>query len=319
MITSRRNQKLKDMKRIRRCKGAPGEALLEGPHLISAALAAGLPVNSVVATPAFWDSEDAAALRRALPHPPELAAPEVLEELADADSPRGIVARTLLRLYRCPAPDVAPEATEAPNAWPAGRALARGPGNDVASSLERSDRLAASGAGLWPALPAQRGGVYVYLDRVQDPGNLGAIARVAEATGVAALVLSPDCAHPEHPRSLRASAGSLLRIAVAPSVELPALTRHLATLSPRVAVLEPRDGTELHRATADLEGTLILVLGSEGSGARPDIFDAADVRLTIPMESPVESLNVAVAAAVVLYERRRSSPITRPGPCAGRR
>lgn len=254
------------MKRIRRCKGEPGEALLEGPHLIQAALDAGLPVDTIMATPAFWDGPEAAALRRTLPHPPRLTAPEVLEELADADSPRGIVARTRLALYAC----------------------ATGIGSD--SPLP---------------LPATDGGAYVYLDRVQDPGNVGAIARVAEATGATALVLGPDCAHAEHPRSLRASAGSLLRLPVAPDTELSELTRYLGRLAPRVVALAPRGGSGLHAAAADLAGTLILILGSEGAGARPEILDAADLRLTIPMEPPVESLNVAVAAAVVLYERLR--------------
>lgn len=254
------------MKRIRRCKGEPGEALLEGPHLIEAALDAGLPVDSLMATPAFWDGPEAATLRRTLPHPPRLTDPEVLEELADADSPRGIVARTRLRLYAC-TPGDAPDSP--------------------------------------PPLPARDRGAYIYLDRVQDPGNLGAIARVAEATGATALVLGPDCAHAEHPRSLRASAGSLLRLPVAPNVDVPELTRYLHRFAPRVVALAPRGGSDLHAAAADLAGTLILVLGSEGAGTRREILDAADLRLTIPMEPPVESLNVAVAAAVVLYERLR--------------
>lgn len=153
------------------------------------------------------------------------------------------------------------------------------------------------------SLPVRAGRPYLYLDGLQDPGNLGALARVAEAAGAAALALSPGCAHPNHPRALRASAGSLLRLPVAVEAEPGDLDRHLASARPLWAALVPREGESLYQAS--LEGTLVLALGAEGPGLSPGILDRARLRLTIPMEPPVESLNVTVAAALVLFEARR--------------
>ncbi|HEY2739272.1 MAG TPA: TrmH family RNA methyltransferase, partial [Thermoanaerobaculia bacterium] len=135
-----------------------------------------------------------------------------------------------------------------------------------------------------------------------------ALARVAEAAGAAGLALSAGTAHPNHPRALRASAGSLLRLPVAVNADPDALSRHLAALQPRWAALVPRDGVDLYHAP--LDGTLILAVGAEGPGLSAALTARAALRLTIPMEPPVESLNATVAAALVLFEarRRRSKP-----------
>jgi RNA methyltransferase, TrmH family len=253
MISSRQNQRLKDIRRLRRSKG--DHALLEGTHLVAEALAGGLPLETVLVTPDFLASPEGAALVRRLPLPPLEVAPELLDGLTDADSPRGLLA--VARLPR--------------------------------SGLD--------------ALPVRPGALYLYLDGLQDPGNVGALARVAEAAGAAGLALSPGTAHPNHPRALRASAGSLLRLPVAVNADPDALGRHLAPVHPRWAALVPRDGLDLY--TAPLDGTLILAVGAEGPGLSSTLTARADLRLTIPIEPPVESLNATVAAALVLFEARR--------------
>lgn len=256
MITSRQNQRLKDIRRLRRSKGDREErALLEGPHLVAEALAAGLRLEEVLATPDFLATPEGQRLVRALPAAPLEVAPDLFEDLTDADSPRGILA-------------VAP--------------------------------LPRSGAA---RLPVHEGGLYLYLDGLQDPGNLGALARVAEAAGAAGLVLSPGSAHPNHPRALRASAGSLLRLPVAVGATADDLQDRLAPVEPRWAALDPRDGLGLW--SAPLGGTLIFAIGAEGPGLSPSLLARADLRLTIPIEPPVESLNATVAAALVLFEARR--------------
>lgn len=265
MITSRQNSKLKTMRRLLRCKGAG--ALLEGPHLVSEALAAGIALDPVLVTPQFAASAEGRELLARLPHPAEPVEPELLEALADADSPRGIVAAAGLRHAR----------------------------------LEE--------------LPVTRDGVYLYVDRLQDPGNLGALARTAEAAGCAGLALSPGTVDPYHPRAMRASAGSLLRLPAAVGIEPDALShhlsRHLAPLSPTWLALEAHGGEDLY--TAPLDGTLILALGAEGPGLSPDVAARAGRRLTIPLAPPVESLNATVAAALVLFEIRRRRPGTPAG------
>ncbi len=157
-------------------------------------------------------------------------------------------------------------------------------------------------------LPLRPDGLYVFLEKVQDPGNLGAIARVAEAVGCAGLALSKGSVHPNHPRALRASAGSLLRLPVAVSTSPADLSQHLTELSPKWLALAPRGGTSLYDNR--WQGALVLALGSEGSGFSPTLLASASdgpqwQGVTIPLEAPVESLNVAVAAAVTLFEIRR--------------
>jgi len=150
---------------------------------------------------------------------------------------------------------------------------------------------------------AQRGKLVVALDGVQDPGNVGAIARVAEAAGVCGLACGPGTADPNHPRALRASAGSLLRLPAAVEVAPEELRDHLRSLAPRWIALVAHGGGELY--DEPLAGALVLALGAEGAGLSPAAERLADLRVRIPTEPPVESLNVATAAAVVLFELRR--------------
>ncbi|HYL06682.1 MAG TPA: RNA methyltransferase [Thermoanaerobaculia bacterium] len=285
---SRQNRTLKDMRRLRRSKGAL--ALLEGPHLVAAAQAAGLPIETVLATPEFLASPAGGALAAGLPCPPLTVEARLLDELADADSPRGLLA------------------------------VAQLPRGGV------------------EALPARAGGIYLYVEGLQDPGNLGALARVAEAAGAAGMALSPGTVHPNHPRALRASAGSLLRLPVAVGVEPDLLDRRLSmaiapaavasgappaaaasgtpAAAPCWVVLVPRGGADLYDEPprAGLGETLILALGSEGPGVSPALLARAELRLTIPVAPPVESLNATVAAALTLFELRRRRSGSAPSP-----
>ncbi len=150
------------------------------------------------------------------------------------------------------------------------------------------------------SLPAPHTGLWIYADALQDPGNLGALARVAEAVGVDGLALSPGTVHPNHPRALRASAGSLLRLPVARNVEASALDDHLSPAHPRWACLATRGGTDLY--SADLRPPLILAVGAEGPGLDAGLLERAELKISIPLAPPVESLNATVAVAVALFE-----------------
>lgn len=156
-------------------------------------------------------------------------------------------------------------------------------------------------------VPRRASGLYVFVDGLQDPGNLGALARSAEASGAAGMALGPGSVHPNHPRALRASAGSFLRLPVAVGVSAQALDDHLAAARPRWAALAVRGGEPLWEA--DLSGTLVLAVGAEGSGLSDALARRADLGLTIPMAGAVESLNATVAASLVLFEVRRRSPL----------
>lgn len=143
-------------------------------------------------------------------------------------------------------------------------------------------------------------GPLVVLDGVQDPGNLGTIARAAEGAGACGLLLTSGCADPGGPKVLRASAGSLLRLPAARVDDpLPALRRSgRAVCATAGSGGTPYDRVELTRPFA-------LLLGQEGGGVAPRLARAADCVLTIPMAGRLESLNVAATAAVVLFEAAR--------------
>jgi TrmH family RNA methyltransferase len=153
------------------------------------------------------------------------------------------------------------------------------------------------------ALPRRRDGVYVFAERLQDPGNLGALARAAEAAGAVALALGAGSAHPNHPRALRGSAGSLLRFPTAVDAEPAALLEHLREIAPRTVALDPHAGGDLF--AAELTGALVLCVGTEGAGLSRQLLASADVRVRIPLAAPVESLNATIAAAVTLFEIHR--------------
>jgi len=147
------------------------------------------------------------------------------------------------------------------------------------------------------------GDLVVLAAEVQDPGNLGAIARVAEATGVSTLVVTEGTAHPYHPRALRGSMGSLLRLPVVDGGHPESAAAHLKANGFALAACVPHGGVDLREAP--WTGRLAIALGREGSGLSEKLLKVSDLRLSVPMKGQVESLNVAVVAALVLYEAAR--------------
>lgn len=258
VIVSRDNRYLKDLRRLRRTR-SDERALLEGPHLVIAACEAGIELEYSLATPQFLASAAATPVLAALPRAPRPVTADLLDELADADTPRGLVA-------------VARPATA------------------------RIDDL-----------PTPLSGPLVFAEGLQDPGNLGAVARATEAAGGCGLALAPGTVHPFHPRALRGSAGSLLRLPVVRTVELDALRRHYPAPATRLVALSPRGGDDLYETDFGDGDGVILLVGAEGAGLSSAARKAADLHVTIPMAPAVESLNTTVAAAVTLFEiaRRR--------------
>jgi TrmH family RNA methyltransferase len=153
------------------------------------------------------------------------------------------------------------------------------------------------------ALLGARAPLLVVLHEVQDPGNVGATVRAAEAFGATGVIATTGSADPFGWKSLRASMGSALRVRIAAAVPAIDLAAALAARQLPVLAAVPRDGTPL--PAADLSGPLAILLGGEGAGLPADLAARADVRVSIPMRPPVESLNVAVAASLILYEAAR--------------
>lgn len=138
---------------------------------------------------------------------------------------------------------------------------------------------------------------------VQDPGNLGAIVRVAEAAGATGLVTAGSSADPFGWKALRGSMGSALRFPIDTASSALAAFDDARRRGCHVVATTPHGGRSLFEA--DYTGPTAIVVGGEGHGLDPAILASADERVMVPMESPVESLNTAVTAALLLYEARR--------------
>ncbi len=182
-----------------------------------------------------------------------------------------------------------------------GVALAVGP----LPELSLAELIGFSGApGLDPS--AAHGRRIVVLDGVEDPQNVGAIARVAESAGCAGMVLTDRRAPGLTAAVSRASAGAIEWLPVA---RVTNLVRALEQLKEqRFWVLAAAfEGSESLYSLSNrvLTGDLVVVLGAEGKGIRPGVLEQADHRIRIPMRGEVASLNVATAGAVILYDLLR--------------
>jgi TrmH family RNA methyltransferase len=146
---------------------------------------------------------------------------------------------------------------------------------------------------------------------VQDPGNLGALIRAAEAGGVTGVVVSGVSAQPFSWKALRGSMGSSIRLPVARASDLWMIVDCIQAAGTRTVASVARGG----RAPDDIDwtGSVALLLGGEGPGLSDDVVARCDDRVTIPMAPHVESLNVAVAGGVLIYAARRQRPSTMLG------
>jgi TrmH family RNA methyltransferase len=148
-------------------------------------------------------------------------------------------------------------------------------------------------ANRWPAIG---------LVDVQDPGNVGAAIRSADALGGAPVLALGRTAHPGGWKAMRGAMGSSFRVPVSrgPAGEALLLARSRRI---RIAATVPSGGTPL--TVVDWTTPTLVLLGHEGVGLPPNLVEAADLRLTVPLRARVNSLNVAATAAVILYEAAR--------------
>jgi RNA methyltransferase, TrmH family len=150
-------------------------------------------------------------------------------------------------------------------------------------------------------------GPLLVCDALQDPGNLGTMLRTAEAMGAGGAVLTGSTVDPLNPKVVRSAMGSLFRLPLVREEEPEQAAAALADRGYALLVAEAGGGSlpwEL-----DLTGRVAIAVGSEAHGPSPGLRSAAAATVRIPMPGPVESLNAAVAAAVLLYEavRQRKS------------
>lgn len=179
-----------------------------------------------------------------------------------------------------------------------------------------ADRDGPSGLAAIVAMPSLRSlgelrvmpdSLLVALHAAGNPGNLGTIIRTASAVGAAAVILIGSSADPYDPAAVKASMGALFAVPVVAVASDAEFLDWVHRSGARVAATSARASASYW--DADLSLPLAVLLGSEGSGLPSDLLDAADVRVAIPMTGTAESLNLAVAAGVLLYEVRRRATI----------
>lgn len=143
---------------------------------------------------------------------------------------------------------------------------------------------------------------YLLIDAVQDPGNLGTMIRTADAAGIDAVVLGEGCADPYNPKVIRSTQGSLFHIPVlkADLGDFISLIKHsgIPVFGTSLENAEPYDKTSGHKKFA-------LLVGNEGKGVHQDLLQMTDKNLYIPIYGRSESLNVAVAAGILLYHLKK--------------
>ena len=242
-LTSRDNPKVKRWTKLVRdakLRKKEGRLLIEGPHLVEAALRAGLQPHALLVSERGQRDPEIVGLTAGAS--PVTLADRVFASIVDAETPPGIAAEV--------------------------------------------------------DFPKKQGsGTTVFLEAIQDPGNVGAIIRSAAALGVACVVLDRACADAWSPKTLRAGMGAHFALQVK---TVASLEDELERFAGRILCAVPRAGVGLEKA--DLEGPVGWLFGAEGRGVSAAAAKHADLKVTIPMASGSESLNVAAAAAICLYE-----------------
>jgi 23S rRNA (guanosine2251-2'-O)-methyltransferase len=150
------------------------------------------------------------------------------------------------------------------------------------------------------------------LDSLEDPQNVGTLLRTAEASGVHGAVFPTRHQAPLSPAAVKASAGAVEHLPLAPVDDLPGA---VADLHARGLRIVGADGdASLTAREADLRGPIAIIVGSEGKGLGPAIRRRCDLLVRIPMHGRIESLNAAVAGSILLYEAAAQRRLPEPGP-----
>lgn len=260
-ITSRDNpgvKRLHGLATSARDRRLHGRTLLDGPHLVAAALDAGWPLRElVVSDRGLASAEIASLIDRCAALPVTHLTDPLFAHVSPVDAPSGLLAVIDL-----------------------------------------------------PAPPAERcfDESLLVLDGVQDAGNLGTILRTAAAAGLADVLLTVGCAQAWSPRALRAGMGGHFRLRIHEHADVG---RALCGYPHQIlATGLGGDARELYEA--DLRGPVAWLFGAEGRGVSPEVAALATGTIVIPMRGAIESLNVAAAAAVCLFEQVRQQQAAKP-------
>jgi TrmH family RNA methyltransferase len=253
-ITSRQHPIVKEFRDL--ANGSGPSMLLDGWHLLTEAVNAGIPLTTVAwcGPPTSAEQITLERAQRAGAHVVEVSG-SVLNALSPVNAPTGVVAS------------------------------ARRPHVDALAIMQPAPALMLAGVG------------------IQDPGNAGAVIRAAAAAGATGVVVDVATANPWGWKALRASMGATFHVPVCRMRIIDPAVGGWRAAGVSIVAAVARGGTSMYEM--DLTKPTAILLGGEGAGLPESLVSAADARISIPMTETVESLNVAVAAALLLYEARR--------------
>ena len=253
VLRSRDNPRVRRWARLvadARFRRSERRIVVEGPHLVGAALERGWAVADVLACEGAMSAGEVRSLVAKTGRAPVLLSEPAMRAIVESETPQGIAAELAL-----------------------------------------------------PETGAPAAGSVVFLEGVQDAGNVGAILRSAAAFGIRAAVLDTGCADAWSAKTLRAGAGAHFLLQIR---QVARLATVIDAFDGRLVCTVPRGGTALK--DADLSGRLGWIFGSEGRGIGAALQQKASLKLSIPISAATESLNVAAAAAICFYAAATSRP-----------
>lgn len=151
------------------------------------------------------------------------------------------------------------------------------------------------------------GSFYLLCDKVQDPGNLGTIIRTAHAAGIDGIILTKGTVDIYNDKTVRATMGSLFYLPVVYDDDNLSLIKDLKEKDFKIVVTSLETDKDFYEE--DLKGKVVLTVGNEGNGVSDEVYELADTKVKIPMPGNAESLNVAVASSIIMYEKVRQEKI----------
>lgn len=149
------------------------------------------------------------------------------------------------------------------------------------------------------------GNFYLLCDKLQDPGNLGTIIRTAHAAGVQGIILTKGTVDIYNEKTIRSTMGSVFYIPIHYDDDNLSLVKNLKEEGFNLVATSL--DTDKNFFDVNLKGKVLLTVGNEGNGVSSEVLDIADTKVKIPMPGNAESLNVAIAASVIMYEKVRQS------------
>ncbi|AGK97911.1 TrmH family RNA methyltransferase [Clostridium pasteurianum] len=145
-------------------------------------------------------------------------------------------------------------------------------------------------------------GFYILADKIQDPGNMGTIIRTADAAGAKGVIITKGAVDIYNGKALRSTMGSIFKIPIILDEDL----KHVKSLKQQgFKIVTSSLDTEYNFYDVDLTGKIIIVVGNEGSGISEEIYSLSDEKVKIPMPGNTESLNVGIAAGIMMFEAVR--------------